>query len=145
MTVQKPGLTIDELIENFELFGNWEDRYSYLIDLGRKLPELPEELKTDENKVQGCMSQVWLIANKTPTDPPLLEFRADSDAAIVRGLIAIVLVVYSGRTPHEIVGADITEVFSQLGLDKHLSPNRRNGFFAMVERIKSIAKNHLEN
>ena len=131
--------TIDEVIEDFELFDNWEDRYAYLIDLGRKLPAFPESEKTDENKVQGCMSQVWMVGELTSTQPVRLVLQADSDAFIVRGLIALLLVIYSGKTPEQVRTTVIEDVFRKLELERHLSTNRRNGFFAMVQRIKALA------
>jgi cysteine desulfuration protein SufE len=132
-------MTVEELIENFAFLGEWEDRYRYLIDLGRKLPDFPETDKTDANKVEGCMSQVWMTGALTDDAPARLELRADSDAAIVRGLIAVLLTIYSGRTPEEIKTTDIEAIFHELELEGHISPNRRNGFYAMVQRIKTFA------
>ncbi len=136
--------TIDELMENFEFLDDWEDRYRYIIDLGRKLPEMAEADKTEANKVRGCVSQVWMVSHQQAGEPPRLEFIADSDAHIVKGLIAILLAVYSGKTPDEILAVDIDEIFTQLGLEGHISPNRRNGFFSMVERIKTLARQKAE-
>ena len=135
-------MQIDESIDTFELLTDWEDRYRLLIDLGRKLPPLPDSEKTEENRVQGCTSMVWLVEEVEPTDPPRLHFRCDSDSFIVKGLLSIILMVYSGRTPREIIATDIDEIFSRLGLEQNLSPNRRNGFFATVERIKALAAAH---
>lgn len=132
-------MQLDDLVENFEFLDNWEERYRLLIDLGRQLPELPEEAQVEENRVEGCTSNVWLIHEVEPGNPPRLKFRADSDAFIVKGLIAIILMAYSDRTPQEIQATDIEGVFRQLGLQQQLTPNRRNGFFAMVERIREIA------
>jgi cysteine desulfuration protein SufE len=132
------------LVEDFELFEDWEDRYRYIVDLGKKLPAMPEEEKTEDNKVRGCMSQVWLTCQPNDEDTPVtLSFRADSDAFIVKGLIAILLELYSGRTPQEISDLDATEALTRLGLESHLSPNRRNGFVAMVGRIKAEAESRL--
>lgn len=132
-------LDLEELIENFEMFDDWEERYSYLIDLGKQLPELPPEDYSEANKVSGCMSQVWMIATVDESgDQSQVKIFADSDAHIVKGLIAILLVIYSGKTPAEISGIDIQDIFEQLELSSHLSMNRRNGFYAMVERIKSF-------
>lgn len=133
---------IDELTDTFELLTDWEDRYRVLIDLGRKLPALPESDKTEENRVQGCTSMVWLVDEISPGNPPHLHFRCDSDSFIVKGLLAIILMVYSGRTPQEILKTDIKEIFTRLGLEQNLSPNRRSGFFATVERIKALAAAH---
>ncbi len=132
-------LTVDRLIANFSMFSDWEDRYRYLIDLGRKLPEMPEGAKVDRNKVEGCMSQVWLISDKSEDQPPVIRFRGDSDAHIVKGLIAVLLAAYSEKTPQQILETDIGGLFENLGLGSHLSVNRRNGFYAMTQRIKEIA------
>lgn len=126
----------DELVENFDLFDDWEDRYAYLIDLGKRLPDMPPGLKTDENKVRGCMSEVWF--SKQP-DSERLRWLGDSDAAIVRGLIAVLHVLYDGRSFGEAAAVDVEQVFEQIGLGGHLSMNRRNGFFAMVERLRAYA------
>lgn len=122
-----------ELIENFSFLEDWEQRYSYLIELGKELPPMSDADKNDDTKVEGCMSQVWL---KTSFEDGKLSFVADSDAFIVRGLIAVLRVVLSGKTPREILDADVEDVFAKLGMDSRLSPTRRNGFFAMVERVK---------
>lgn len=136
-------LDLQTLHENFELLGAWEDRYRYLIDLGRELPPMPEVEKTEANKVRGCMSQVWLqVDAHTDNDnneDPRFHFRGDSDAHIVKGLIAVLFAAYSGKTADEIGDVDIHAEFAKLGLENHLSMNRRNGFFAMVERIRALA------
>jgi cysteine desulfuration protein SufE len=132
-------MDIEDLAETFELLGDWEERYRYLIELGRKLAPMPESEKDDAHKVRGCMSQVWLAHSYQDGPPPTLEFRGDSDAHIVKGLIALLLGLTSGRTPQEILDMDIAAVFSRLGLEQHISMNRRNGFYAMVERIKQMA------
>lgn len=128
---------IEELKENFLLFSDWEDRYRYLIDLGRELPLLDDDLKRDEFLVRGCTSRVWLIPK---IDGDVLTFQADSDAHIVRGLVALLMSAYHGKTLGEIRSLDIVQIFSEIGLDQHLSPNRRSGFYAMVERIKALAQ-----
>ena len=135
--------TIDDLISNFELLDDWEDRYRYLIELGNELPEMPENLRTSENKVQGCASQVWLSTEhaKDASDQTILNFTGDSDAHIVKGLIAVLLKVYSGQTPQTIEQTNITDILNQLGLKEHLTPQRSNGFASMVERVKRDAKN----
>ena len=129
-------MTVDELIENFSFFDNWEDKYRYLIELGDQLPQFNESDKTDQHKVEGCMSQVWFIAEQKEGK---YYFKATSDAHIVRGLEAILLILVNGKTATEIHQTDIPSVFRQLGLDEHISPTRRNGFFAMVKRIQEIA------
>jgi cysteine desulfuration protein SufE len=133
-------LTIDRIIQNFEILGNWEERYRYVIDLGRKLPELDDKFKTEDNRVKGCVSNVWLITRVSDAEPQTLEFEADSDAHIVRGLVAILLTAFSGKAASEILEVDIRDIFSQLDLEKHLSPSRSNGFFSMVQRIQTLAK-----
>lgn len=135
----QPEMTFAELVENFALFDDWEDRYRYLIDLGRKLPPLPEAFKTEANKVRGCMSQVWLVTGHPAGDVSRFAFAADSDAHIVKGLIAVLGVLFSGQTPAAIAGIDPEAAFKTLGLDQHLSPTRRNGLVAMVQRIKAAA------
>lgn len=129
----------DELIDTFEFLTDWEERYRVIIDLGRRLPPLPDSEKTEQHRVQGCTSKVWLIEEVESGNPVRLHFRADSDSFIVKGLLAIILMVYSGRTPQEILATDIEDVFTRLGLQQNLTPNRRSGFFAAVERIKALA------
>ena len=130
----------DDLVESFELFEEWEDRYRFLIDLGKKLPPLPQECKTDENRVHGCQSSVWLVAQSEENGgEKTVDFLADSDSSIVRGLIAILQNVYAHRTPVEILGFDINALFTRLGLDQHLSTGRRNGLAGMVKRIRNLA------
>ena len=134
--------TIDEIIDNFALLDEWDDRYRYVIELGRTLGALPEELRTETNKVQGCASQVWLGTKVQPNGAagPTLSFVGDSDAHIVRGLIAILFALYSGKPAPEILNTDAVELFNKLGLREHLTPQRSNGFRSMVERIKSDAR-----
>lgn len=133
-------MTIDELIENFELMESWEDRYKYVIDLGKALPPMPDSEKTDANKVQGCMSQVWFKFLPSASVPPRIEFLADSDAFIVKGLAAILHLIYSGKTREETAKIDLDATFKRLGLESHLSMNRRNGFFVMATRIREAAE-----
>jgi len=134
--------TIDKIIENFALLDEWDDRYRYVIELGRTLAPLPEELRTETNKVQGCASQVWLGTKVRPNGAagPTLSFVGDSDAHIVRGLIAILFALYSDKPAAEILNADAVELFNKLGLREHLTPQRSNGFRSMVERIRSDAR-----
>jgi cysteine desulfuration protein SufE len=129
--------TLDDLKENFALFDDWEERYKYLIDLGKMLSPMEESLKTEGTLVKGCTSRVWMIC-KTGADGAF-HFTADSDAHIVRGLIAVLLSAYEGKTAEQIRAIDIEAAFKEIGLDQHLSPNRRNGFFAMVERVKALS------
>ena len=123
------------LIQDFELFDNWLDRYQYIIDLGKKLPEFPEEYKTEEHKLHGCQSQVWLVAAE---EGERLNFSAISDSAIVSGLIAVLLRVYSGRTATEILATQPTFI-DAIGLHQHLSPTRSNGLHAMIDAIRGHA------
>ncbi len=132
-------ITIDRIMQNFDVLTDWEDRYRYIIELGRKLPPFDEKYKIDDNLVQGCVSQVWLVTDVRDGDPPVIEFRADSDAQIVKGLVAILLSLYSGKTAREILTADIRSIFQRLDLAKHLSINRANGFASMVKRIHELA------
>lgn len=129
--------TIDEIKEAFDLIEDWEERYQMIIDFGKSLPEMDETLKTESHKVEGCVSQVWMAGEYN--DNGKLHFIADSDAHIVRGLIGLLLVVYQDKTPEEIKEIDIEGTFAELGLEKHLSPNRRNGFYAMVQKINQMA------
>ncbi|MGA0561178.1 SufE family protein [Ancylobacter sp. VNQ12] len=132
--------SIDSIIEDFELLDNWDDRYRYLIELGRKLPPFPEEQRGDATKVQGCASQVWLVSRTTTGgEGPRLSFVGDSDAHIVRGLIAILLALYSDRAAGDILATDPGAVFARIGLKDHLTPQRSNGLRSMVERIRADA------
>jgi len=136
----RPPMTLEKLTSNFELLGDWEERYGYLIDLGKKLPGLPEAEKTEENRVHGCQAMVWLVMEADPERAGALRFRADSDAFIVRGLIAVLQLIFNGRSPEEILAVDARGILGQLGLDQHLSPTRKNGLFAMVERVRALAR-----
>lgn len=130
----------EELIADFELFEDWMDRYQYLIDLGRRLPEFPEELRTEENRIRGCQSQVWFVADKKDDR---LEFRAISDAAIVSGLIALLLRLYSGRRPQDILDTP-PDFVAALQLESHLSPTRSNGLSSMLTAIRRFAAEAVE-
>jgi cysteine desulfuration protein SufE len=134
-------MSVQEIIENFELLEEWDDRYRYLIELGRALPPLPDGARNDANKVQGCASQVWLSTSirSNGTAGPVLIFEGDSDAHIVRGLIAVLFALYSGKAARDILSADAVKLFEQLGLREHLTPQRSNGFRSMVERIRRDA------
>jgi cysteine desulfuration protein SufE len=134
--------TIDEILENFALLDQWDDRYRYVIELGRALTPLPESAHSDANRVQGCASQVWLVTHVKPdgASGPVLTFDGDSDAHIVRGLIAILFALYSGKSAREILDIDSIAVFDHLGLRENLTPQRTNGLRSMVERIRAEAK-----
>jgi cysteine desulfuration protein SufE len=136
-------MSIEDIRLDFALLDDWEDRYRYLIELGRSLAPLPEALRTEANKVRGCASQVWLagVAHRDGAGGArVLEFQGDSDAHIVRGLIAVLFALFNGRTAEEILHTDAQAVFAELGLKEHLTPQRSNGFFSMVERIRSDAR-----
>ena len=141
---EKPAFmtTIDEIIENFAFLDDWDDRYRYVIELGRTLAPLPDAAHNEQNKVQGCASQVWLDTRVEPNGAagPALSFVGDSDAHIVRGLIAILLALYSGKPAREILSTDAVALFDRLGLREHLTPQRSNGFRSMVERIRTDAR-----
>ena len=134
-------MTVEELEENFELLDDWEDRYRYIIELGEKLPSLSEEFHTPEWKVKGCQSQVWLVPQvKEAGEEKLFFFHGDSDAIIVKGIIAIVLAIFSGKTSSEILEINVDKIFDKIGLREHLSPNRRNGLVSMVDKIRFYAE-----
>ena len=128
---------IKQLIEEFEIFDDWEEKYSYIIELGKKLPKLKPNQKTDINKVSGCVSQVWLV-HETIND--VLYFYADSDALIVKGLLAIVIKIYSGKTREEIIQIDFMDIFERLDLKNNLTPSRSNGLFSVISKILQISK-----
>ena len=136
---------IDAIVDDFSVLDDWDDRYRYVIELGRRLAPLDEHDRNDRNKVQGCASQVWLATSVHPdgTDGPVLTFAGDSDAHIVKGLIAILLATYSGHHAQEILATDAVELFNRLGLREHLTPQRSNGFRSMMERIRADARTAL--
>jgi len=138
-------MTIDEIRDNFELLEEWDDRYRYVIELGRMLDPMPEAEHSAANKVNGCVSQVWLSKqiDRSGHDEPRLKYLGDSDAHIVRGLIAILLTLYSGRAPQQILATDALAVFDEFGFRDHLTPQRSNGPRSMVERIRSDAREAL--
>ncbi len=138
-------MTIDDIRDNFSLLDEWDDRYRYVIELGRTLAPMPEADHSPENKVQGCASQVWLARSVARDDKgePVLSFLGDSDAHIVRGLIAILLTLYSGHTARDILATDAIAVFDELGFREHLTPQRSNGLRSMVERIRADARETL--
>lgn len=141
MNVQET--TIDSLVEDFGFLDDWEDRYRFVIELGKALPDLSESERTEANKVRGCASQVWLVSEVGGNGEPRLYFRGDSDAHIVRGLIAILFALYSGRKAREILDIDPEAVFAQIGLREHLTSQRSNGLTSMVARIRSDADSAL--
>lgn len=138
-------MTIDDIRDNFELLEEWDDRYRYVIELGRTLDPMPEAEHSAANKVQGCASQVWLsrTIDRSSAGEPMLRYLGDSDAHIVRGLIAILLTLYADKTAREILETDAVSVFDELGFRDHLTPQRSNGLRAMVERIRNDARETL--
>lgn len=134
--------TLDDIIENFEILDDWDDRYRYLIELGRTLAPMSEEAHNEDNRVRGCASQVWLETRREGGIGPdaTLHFLGDSDAHIVRGLVALTLAIYSGRTAREILATDAFAHYERLGLAAHLTPQRSNGVRSMIERIKADAR-----
>lgn len=135
--LQKQTMTLAEIRDDFAFLDDWEDRYRYVIELGKALPEMEPALKTEANKVRGCASQVWLA---TRAENGRLHIIGDSDALIVRGLVAILLAIYQNQTPDHILSTDAREIFAELGLKEHLTPQRSNGFSSMVERIRADAR-----
>lgn len=134
-------MKIDQIIDDFDVLDSWDDRYRYVIELGRKLAPLPEADHSEKNKVLGCASQVWLVSETKPgPNGPTLELVGDSDAHIVKGLIAILFALYSGQSARKILDTDALKVFQQLGLGEHLTPQRSNGFRSMVDRIRADAE-----
>lgn len=137
--------TIEDIIESFSLLDSWEDRYRYIIDLGRSLPPLASEEKVEAHKISGCVSQVWLVAIRDPSPDQRLHFKGDSDAHIVRGLVAILLAFYNNKTAVDILSADIEGLFTTLNLRENLTPQRANGLKSMISRIQAEAHAALNN
>ncbi|MCZ8180153.1 MAG: SufE family protein [Rhizobium sp.] len=135
--------TLNEMIDDFGFLEDWEDRMRYVIELGKALPDLPDSEKTADNKVQGCASQVWLSVSAGDGGDPEMRFRGDSDAFIVRGLVAIVLAAYSGKKASDVVAFDALDLFKQLGLLEHLTAQRANGLRSMIQRIREEAARRL--
>jgi cysteine desulfuration protein SufE len=134
------SMNLDEIVDIFEVLGDWEQRYEYLVELGEKLPPMPEEYKTEENKVKGCMSQVWIKAYRDPDDPKRIHFWGDCDTAIIKGVLALILQMVDGMTLEEIEKLDVDEFFDRLKLGEHLSPNRHFGVYSLVEMMKQQAR-----
>ena len=141
----RAAMTIDDIRDNFELLEDWDDRYRYVIELGRTLEPMPDADHSAENKVNGCTSQVWLSRriDRNADGDVVLRYLGDSDAHIVRGLIAILLTLYGNHTPRQILATDALAVFDELGFREHLTPQRSNGLRAMVERIRNDARENL--
>lgn len=132
--------TLASICDDFAFLDDWEERYRYIIELGATLPPFPDAARDEAHRVRGCVSQVWLVTERGVGKDPVMTFRGDSDAHIVRGLVAIMLAVFSGRRASEILSADAEGVMRQLGLDEHLTPQRANGLRAMVRRIREEAR-----
>ena len=133
-------MSIDDILDDFAYLDDWEDRYRYVIELGKAMPPLPDEDHIEANKVRGCASQVWLISTTDRSNPPVLTFQGDSDALIVRGLIAILVTLYSGRTANEIASIYPEAIFAKIGLRDHLTAQRSNGLSSMLARIRRDAE-----
>jgi len=133
--------TLDDIADIFELLGDWDQRYQYLTEVGEKLPAMPEALKIDDNKVRGCMSQVWICAYPDEDVPGLVRFHGDCDTSIIKGVLAVLIQLSAGKTAEEIEQLDLDELFTRLNLDEHLSPNRHVGVYAIVELMKQQARN----
>jgi cysteine desulfuration protein SufE len=129
-------LQLDETVDIFELLGDWEQRYQYLVELGEKLPAMPQRLKTDDNKVKGCMSQVWVYAC---LEDDSVRFHGDCDTSVIKGILALLISLCEGQTPAQIQKLDMDEIFQRLNLDEHLSPNRHVGVYAIFDLMKQKA------
>ena len=131
---------LDDIVEVFELLGDWDQRYQYLIELGEALPDMPAEYKTEANKVKGCMSQVWVHAAVDRNNPRKLHYQGDSDTSVIKGVLALLIQLLDGRSAHEIEQLDMDDVFERLELHENLSPNRHVGIYAIVELMKQQAR-----
>lgn len=131
---------LDDLVDIFELLGDWEQRYQYLVELGEGLPAMPQALKTDDHKVRGCMSQVWVCARRSDKDPAHLVFYGDCDTSIIKGVLALLIQLSKNKTSAEVQALDVDVFFNRLGLDEHLSPNRHVGIYAILDLMKQQAR-----
>jgi cysteine desulfuration protein SufE len=132
--------SLDDIVDIFELLGDWDERYRYLVEIGEQLPPMPETLKTDTNKVRGCMSQVWVSAFRDEAHPKKIRFHGDCDTSIIKGVLALLIQLATGHSAPEIEQLDVDELFARLSLDEHLSPNRHIGVYAIVELMKKQAR-----
>jgi cysteine desulfuration protein SufE len=137
-------MQLERIIQTFEFLQDWESRYQFLIELGGKLDALQEADKIEDNRVHGCMSKVWIVARPSETHPGAIELRGDSDASTVKGLVALIVALYSDKTPEQILAADADELFHRLGLFDHLSPTRHVGVYAMVEFVRNLARGYAD-
>ncbi|MEN8761151.1 MAG: SufE family protein [Thiogranum sp.] len=133
--------SLDDIVDIFELLGDWDQRYQYLTELGEKLPTMPEEFRTEDNKVRGCMSQVWICACRDENATDLVRFHGDCDTSIIKGVLAVLIQLSAGKTIEEIERLDVDELFTRLNLDEHLSPHRHIGVYAIVELMKQQTRN----
>jgi len=140
MPQSAPAFSVDELLDNFEFLDDWDERYAYLVELGEALPAIPEARRTEENRVKGCMSQVWVSAEQATYKPSTLVYHGDCDTAIIKGVLALLVGLYSGCTPTQIADLDVEDVFDRLGLKENLSPNRHVGVFAIVDLMQQQAR-----
>jgi cysteine desulfuration protein SufE len=140
MQAGRTMLTLDEVVDTFELLGDWDQRYQYLVELGQKLPPLPEAARTEDNRVKGCMSQVWVQAYRDPDAMERLRYHGDCDTTIIKGVLTLLIQMAEGRTTAEMEALDVDEFFERLQLDEHLSPNRHVGVYAIVELMKKQAR-----
>lgn len=136
-------MDLDTFIANFEFLGDWDQRYAYITELGTRLPPLDPGQKTEDHRVQGCMSRVWVDGGPHPDNPNLVHFVAEGEGPIVQGLVALLVMIYQDKKPQEVLDIDIDDIFTQLGLDEHLSPNRHIGMYAMVKMLKDIAQRQI--
>ncbi len=136
-------MDIDTFIDNFEFLGDWDQRYSYITELGERMPPIDPALKVKENLVQGCMSNVWVLGSPDPDNPKVMSYIAEGEGPIIQGLVALLVMIYQGKTPKEVEELDIDDLFVKLGLDEHLSPNRHIGMYAMVRMLVNIAKHEI--
>lgn len=131
---------LDEIVEIFDLLGDWDARYQYLVELGEQMEPMPEDEKSDANRVKGCMSKVWVQAYEDPNDPKKIRYHGDCDTAVIKGVLALLIKMASGKTIEEVESLDVDEVFERLNLDEHLSPNRHVGVYGIVELMKAQAR-----
>ena len=134
-------MDMQRIIETFEFLPDWNERYEFIDELGHKLAPMPEADKVDENLVKGCNTRTWLTGRVRATNPPTMEYRADAEGTLVRGIVMLLLTPFQGKTPEEVLATDPSEYIGKLGLEEHLSPNRRVGMHAFIDRLKAIARN----
>lgn len=133
-------MTLDDVVDTFDVLGDWDQRYQYLVELGQRLPELPETVRTEENRVKGCMSQVWVSAYRDPEAPERIRYHGDCDTTIIKGVLTLLIQLVDRRRIEEVEALDVDDFFARLKLDDHLSPNRHVGVYAIVELMKKQAR-----